>query len=113
MYNSIDVRGGVKTGMLVIKFLALLWNTILIFFYDLLLSMPLGAFYCEGNEDDDDEFDDFADDEEDDDDKHLLNVLDDEEVWMAEDSLWWRPDDAVDFLEADYPSLLAEQLHRS
>ncbi|KAK2574109.1 putative RNA-binding protein EEED8.10 [Acropora cervicornis] len=72
-----------------------------------------GAFYCEGNEDDDDEFDDFADDEEDDDDKHLLNVLDDEEVWMAEDSLWWRPDDAVDFLEADYPSLLAEQLHRS
>lgn len=83
------------------------------FFYDHLLSMPLGAFYCEGNEDDDDEFDDFADDEEDDDDKHLLNVLDDEEVWMAEDSLWWRPDDAVDFLEADYPSLLAEQLHRS
>lgn len=72
-----------------------------------------GAFYCEGNEDNDDEFDDFADDEEDDDDKHLLNVLDDEEVWMAEDSLWWRPDDAVDFLEADYPSLLAEQLHRS
>ena len=34
---------------------------------------------------------------------------------MAEDSLWWRPEDgdAIDFLEADYPSLLEEQMYRS
>lgn len=77
-----------------------------------------GAFYREEDEDDDgesveDELEDFVDDEEDEDDTDFHNVLDDEELWMAEDSLWWRPDDAVDFLEADYPSLLAEQLYRS
>ena len=74
-----------------------------------------GAFYCEeddyDDDDDDDEFDDFVDDDEDD--EHLVNIVDDDETWMAEDSLWWRPDDAADFLEADYPSLLAEQLYRS
>ena len=76
--------------------------------------MFIGAFYHEEDDDDgefDDEFEDFID--EDGDDEHLHNALDDEETWMAEDSLWWRPDDAVDFLEADYPSLLAEQLYRS
>ena len=80
--------------------------------------MSSGAFYREEDEDDDgesveDELEDFVDDEEDEDDTDFHNVLDDEELWMAEDSLWWRPDDAVDFLEADYPSLLAEQLYRS
>lgn len=73
-----------------------------------------GAFYREEDEDDDgkfdDEFENFVDD---DGDEHLHNVVDDEEIWMAEDSLWWRPEDAVDFLEADYPSLLAEQMYRS
>ena len=72
-----------------------------------------GAFYHEEDDedDDDDEFEEFVDGDEDD--EHLHNIVDDDETWMAEDSLWWRPDDAVDFLEADYPSLLAEQLSRS
>lgn len=74
-----------------------------------------GAFYCE-EDDDDDEFDEFGNEFDDDDDEGeelVHNIVDDEETWMAEDSLWWRPDDAEDFLEADYPSLLAEQLYRS
>ena len=77
-----------------------------------------GAFYREeeddGDEDDEfDEFDGYANPDDDDDDEHLHNVVDEDETWMAEDSLWWRPDDAADFLEADYPSLLAEQMYRS
>lgn len=72
-----------------------------------------GAFYCEDEDDDDefDEYDNFADEDE----EHFHNVVDEDETWMAEDSLWWRPDDgdAIDFLEADYPSLLEEQMYRS
>ena len=76
--------------------------------------IPLsGAFYCE-DEDDDDEFDEY-DNFTDEDEEHFHNVVDEDETWMAEDSLWWRPDDgdAIDFLEADYPSLLEEQMYRS
>jgi len=80
---------------------------------DAVPSYGSGAFYHEEDDedDDDDEFEEFVDGDEDD--EHLHNIVDDDETWMAEDSLWWRPDDAVDFLEADYPSLLAEQLSRS
>ncbi|XP_058963941.2 F-box/LRR-repeat protein fbxl-1-like isoform X2 [Pocillopora verrucosa] len=72
-----------------------------------------GAFFREEDDDEFDEFDDEFDDEDEEEHEHFHNIVDDEETWMAEDSLWWRPGDAEDFLEADYPSLLAEQLYRS
>ena len=81
-----------------------------------ILELFAGAFYREEDEDDYEAFDEFADDFDDDDDEGeelVHNIVDDEETWMAEDSLWWRPDDAEDFLEADYPSLLAGQLYWS
>lgn len=84
--------------------------------YRLILELFIGAFYREEDDDDDEAFEEFGDEFDDDDDEGeelVSNIVDDEEIWMAEDSLWWRPDDAEDFLEADYPSLLAEQLYRS
>ena len=72
-----------------------------------------GAFFRAEADDEFDEFDDEFDDEDEEEHEHFHNIVDDEETWMAEDSLWWRPGDAEDFLEADYPSLLAEQLYRS
>lgn len=82
----------------------------------LTLELFTGAFYREDDDDDDEAFEEFGDEFDDDDDEGaelVHNIVDDEETWMAEDSLWWRPDDAEDYLEADYPSLLAEQLYRS
>lgn len=72
-----------------------------------------GAFLREEDDEEFDEFDDEFDDDDEEEHEHFHNIVDDEETWMAEDSLWWRPGDAEDFLEADYPSLLAEQLYRS
>lgn len=72
-----------------------------------------GAFFREEDDDEFDEFDDEFDDEDEEEHEHFHSIVNDEETWMAEDSLWWRPGDAEDFLEADYPSLLAEQLYRS
>ena len=81
-----------------------------------ILELFTGAFYREEDDDDYEEFEEFGDDFDDDDDEGeelVHNIVDDEETWMAEDSLWWRPDDAEDYLEADYPSLLEGQLHWS
>ena len=64
-----------------------------------------GAFYREGI--DEDEFDEFDLDEDEED--QLDSIADDDEARLTEDSPWWQPEDALDFLEADYPSLLAEQ----
>lgn len=69
----------------------------------------IGVFYCEEDEDDYEVFEEFGDDFDDDYDEgeeFVYNIVDDEEIWMVEDLLWWWLDDVEDFLEVDYFFLL-------